>query len=168
MGRRKRFEKTGLVLLGVFCWWGLMETGSIIRPARVLAGAEVSVLSTRSREETCPRPALINGTLWEWNLYRGTDGGWWITPLTGRWTSLPTLFYGFGGKDLIEKVNRRALRLLQARPGEADWWRLIREEGITHIYSRSGAEALLPESLLTCPGLKMEYHRGQVYVFKID
>ena len=48
-----------------------------------------------------------------------------------------------------------------------NWWRLIREEGITHIYSHSGAEALAPESLLTCPGLKIEYQHGQVYIFKI-
>jgi hypothetical protein len=121
------------------------------------------------REKTSPQARfLINGTPWEWNLYRGTDGGWWITPLTGRWTSLPTLFYGFGARDLIEEVNARVRKTLASRPGEADWWRLIREAGITHIYSRAGAEALPPESLLTCPGLKMEYHRGQVYVFKID
>jgi len=68
---------------------------------------------------------------------------------------------------LIEEVNRRAVKTLQTRPGEPDWWRLIREEGITHIYSHSGAEALPPESLLTCPGLKMEYRHGQVYIFKI-
>ncbi|HSO73130.1 MAG TPA: hypothetical protein VLR91_10875, partial [Thermodesulfobacteriota bacterium] len=89
-------------------------------------------------------------------------------PLTGRWTSLPPLIYGFGEKELIEEVNRRAAETLQTRLGEANWWRLIREAGITHIYTRSGAEALPPESLLTCPGLKMEYSQGQVYIFKLS
>ena len=167
-GRRKWSGKIGLVMLVFFCWWALMETATIIRPVTVFAGPE-DLLALRWIKEKTPPDArfLINGTHWEWNLYRGTDGGWWITPLTGRWTSLPTLFYGFGEKELIEEVNRRAVKTLQTRPGEPNWWRLIREEGITHIYSHSGAEALPPESLLTCPGLKMEYRHGQVYIFKI-
>ncbi|NJO05360.1 MAG: hypothetical protein HC876_07460, partial [Chloroflexaceae bacterium] len=32
---------------------------------------------------------LINTTGWFSHVDRGTDGGWWITPLTGRSTSLP-------------------------------------------------------------------------------
>ena len=110
---RKRLGKIGWVVLGSLCWWGLMETATIIRPVTVLAGPEDLRALRWIKEKTPPQARfLINGTHWEWNLYRGTDGGWWITPLTGRWTSLPTLFYGFGGKDLIEEVNRRVLRTL--------------------------------------------------------
>jgi hypothetical protein len=168
-GKRKGTEKIGLMILGLFCLWGLVETATIIRPVTVFAGADDLRAIHWVKEKTPPESRfLINVTPWEWNLYRGTDGGWWITPLTGRWTSLPTLFYGFGEEELIEEVNRRAVKTLQTRPGEPNWWRLIREEGITHIYSHSGAEALPPESLLTCPGLKMEYRHGQVYIFKIS
>jgi len=168
-GKGKVAEKSGLMILGLFCLWGLVETAVIIRPVTVLAGTDDLQAIRWIKEKTPPEGRfLINVTPWEWNLYRGTDGGWWITPLTGRWTSLPPLFYGFGEKKLIEEVNRRAVETLQTRPGEPNWWRLIREEGITHIYTHSGAEALSPESLLTCPGLKMEYRHGQVYIFKIN
>jgi len=168
-GKGKGAEKIGLMILGLFCLWGLVETAKIIRPVTVFAGTDDLQAIRWIKEKTPPEGRfLINVTPWEWNLYRGTDGGWWITPLTGRWTSLPTLFYGFGEKEWIEEVNRRAVKTLQTRPGEPDWWRLIREEGITHIYSHSGAEALPPEILLTCPGLKMEYRHGQVYIFKIN
>ncbi len=145
----KGAKRIGLMILGLFCLWGLLETAMIIRPVTVLAEAN-DLQAIRWIKEKTPSEGrfLINVTPWEWNLYRGTDGGWWITPLTGRWTSLPPLLYGFGEKELIEEVNRRAVLTLQARPGEPNWWRLIREEGITYIYSHSGAEALPPESLL--------------------
>lgn len=167
-GKGKRVKKIGLMILGLFCLWGLVETAMIIRPVTVFAGRDDLRALRWIKEKTPPESRfLINVTPWEWNLYRGTDGGWWITPLTGRWTSLPPLLYGFGEKELIEEVNRRAVETLQTSPGEFNWWRLIREEGITHIYSHSGSETLSPESLLICPGLKMEYHDGQVYIFKI-
>jgi hypothetical protein len=169
LGKEKGAEKIGLLILGLFCLWGLLETAAIIRPVTVFAGADDLRAIRWVKEKTPPEGRfLINVTPWEWNLYRGMDGGWWITPLTGRWTSLPPLIYGFGEKGLIEEVNRRAAETLQTRPGEANWWRLIREEGITHIYTHSGAEALPPESLLRCPGLKLEYRQGQVYIFKIS
>ncbi len=167
-GKGKKAEKIGLLILGLFCLWGLVETASIIRPDTIFAGRDDLRAIRWIKEKTPPESRFLIGvTPWEWNLYRGTDGGWWITPLTGRWTSLPPLIYGFGKKELIEEVNRRAAETLQIGPGEPGWWRMIREEGITHIYSHSGAETLTPESLLTCPGLKMEYHDGQVYIFKI-
>jgi hypothetical protein len=167
-GKGNWAKKIGLMILGLFCLWGLEETAMIIRPVTVLAGRDDLRAIRWIKEKTSPESRfLINVTPWEWNLYRGTDGGWWITPLTGRWTSLPPLFYGFGEKKLIEEVNLRAAETLKTRPGDPGWWRLIREEGITHIYSRSGAETLPPETLLTCPGLKMEYHEGRVYIFKI-
>ncbi len=167
-GKGKGAEKIGLMILLLFCLWGLVETAVIIRPVTVFAGADDHRAIRWIKEKTPPESRfLINATPWEWTLYRGTDGGWWITPLTGRWTSLPPLFYGFGEKKLIQEVNRRAAITRQARPGESDWWRLIREEGITHIYTHSGAEALPPEPLLSLPGLKMEYRQGGVYIFKI-
>ena len=168
-GMKQTAGFVGLVILGFFCSWGLRETATIIRPVTVIAGAEDLRAIHWIKENTPPAARfLINPTPWEWGLYRGADGGWWITPLSGRWTSLPPLFYAFGGKALIAEVNRRAAKTLQTRPGEADWRRLIREEGITHIYSRAGAEALPPESLLTCPDLQLTYQRGAVYVFKIN
>jgi hypothetical protein len=168
-GRGNKGKKFGLIILGSFCLWGLVETAVIIRPITILAGMD-DLRAVRWVKEKTPLESrfLIDVTPWEWDLYRGTDGGWWITPLTGRWTSLPSLFYTFGEKELVEEVNRRAVRTLQTRPGEPSWWRFLREEGITHIYSHLGAEALPPESLLSCPGLKMEYHQGQVYIFKIN
>jgi hypothetical protein len=167
-GKGQGAEKIGLMILVLFCLWGLVETAVIIRPVTVFAGADDHRTIRWIKENTPPESRfLVNVTPWEWTLYRGTDGGWWITPLTGRWTSLPPLFYGFGEKELIQEVNRRAAITLQARPGEPDWWRLIREEGITHIYTHSGAEALPPEPLLSLPGLKMEYRQGEVYIFKI-
>ena len=106
------------MILGLFCLWGLVETATIIRPVTVFAGADDLRAIHWIKERTPPEGRfLINVTPWEWNLYRGTDGGWWITPLTGRWTSLPPLIYGFGEKEVIEEVNRRAVRTLayQAR-----------------------------------------------------
>ena len=167
-GKRKGKERIGLTILALFCLWGLVETATIIRPLTVFAGADDLRAIHWVKEKTPPESRfLINVTAWQWDLYRGTDGGWWITPLTGRWTSLPPLIYGFGEKEVIEEVNRRAVKTLDTRPGEAPWWRLIREEGITHIYTHSGAEALAPESLQACPGLEIAYQQGPVYIFKI-
>jgi len=95
-GKGKGAEKIGLMILGLFCLWGLVETAKIIRPVTVFAGRDDLQAIRWIKEKTPPEGRfLINVTPWEWNLYRGTDGGWWITPLTGRWTSLPSSFLRF-------------------------------------------------------------------------
>ena len=161
-------ERIGLTLLLALVIWGLQETRCIVKPETVLAGSDDRRALAWIAENT-PAPArfLVRPTPWEWGLYRGLDGGCWITPLTGRWSSLPPVLYGFGSRELIRQINQRAEKTLPLQDCGSAFWELTRDLGITHIYTREGEGPLPPETLAGCPGLELAHRAGRVYLFKI-
>lgn len=161
-------DTIALTLLLALLLWGLRETRSIVKPETILAGPE-DRQAIRWIAANTPAQArfLIRPVPWEWGFYRGRDGGYWITPLSGRWTSLPPIFYGFGGRPLINRINERARQTLELEGCGPDFWDLVRRWGITHVYTREDAGPLAPGTLAACPGLEPVYQRGGVYLFKI-
>lgn len=156
------------LLLFILLIWGIKETRDIIKPETILAGWD-DLQAIRWIDRNTPASArfLINAAPWEWGRYRGVDGGGWILPLTGRWVSLPPVFYGFGSPDFIDAINRLAAETLKMDRCGASFRDLVRRQGITHVYSRRGAGPISPEFLEGCPELERVYRGGPVYVFKI-
>jgi hypothetical protein len=161
-------ETLALTLLLALLIWGLKETRFIIKPETILAGAD-DRQAIRWIEEHTPAGArfLIRPVPWEWGLYRGLDGGYWITSLTGRWTSLPPIFYGFGSRELINTINQRAKQTLEVDGCGPALGELTRSLAITYVYTREGDGPLSPRTLAGCPGLEPAYQGGRVYLFKI-
>ena len=160
--------KVALCLFLALVIWGIRETRWIIKPETVLADVDDRRAIHWIQDHT-PETArfLINGTPWEWGIYRGVDGGWWITPLTGRWSSLPPIYYGFGGREMVDRIKARAERTSRLEGCGVEFWDLVRELGITHVYTRSGQGHLSPDWLKGCRGVELEYQQGPVQVFKI-
>jgi hypothetical protein len=161
-------ETLALTLLLALLIWGLKETRFIIKPETILAGAD-DRQALRWIEAHTPAGArfLIRPVPWEWGLYRGLDGGYWITSLTGRWTSLPPIFYGYGTREMIHTINQRAKQTLEAEGCGPAFWELTRNLAITYVYTREGDGPLSPRALAGCPGLEPAYQGGRVYLFKI-
>lgn len=165
---RSHPETLALTLLLALLIWGLKETRFIIKPETILAGAD-DRQALRWIEEHTPAGArfLIRPVPWEWRLYRGLDGGYWITSLTGRWTSLPPIFYGFSSRETKNAINQRAKQTLEVDGCGPAFWELSRGLAITHVYTREGDGPLAPQTLAGCPGLELIYRGGRVYLFKI-
>lgn len=158
----------GLLFLGALFCWGLWETRTIIKPETVLADrADLQALHWIEKNSAREARFLINGTPWAWGTYRGVDGGAWITPLTGRWTSLPPIFYGFGGRAYASEINRLAARVSRLTGCTTAFWDLARENGLTHIYLKYGQGSLLPEAFRSCPGLELVYARNGIFIFSL-
>ncbi|MBI5583114.1 MAG: hypothetical protein HY892_04770 [Deltaproteobacteria bacterium] len=161
-------DKIALTLLLALVIWGLQETRFIIKPETILAGPDDRQAIRWLADNTSARARfLIRAAPWQWGIYRGLDGGFWITPLTGRWSSLPPLLYGFGGPELIDQINQRVKPTLQMAGCDPAFWDLVRSQGLTHVYTREGEGALAPRTLAACPGLTLVYRQGPVYLFKL-
>lgn len=141
----------GLLLLVALVAWGLVETRRLVPANTVLADAEdvaaIDWIATHTPERAV---FLLDAEPWM-GLWRGKDGGFWITPLTGRQTVPPPVAHGWGAPLLSDLVRGQAQRLyeLQRLPAPEACWqleRLMQESGAAYYYShREWAEA--------CPGL---------------
>lgn len=170
--RRGRYNRVADGLLGatlfVLLAWGLIETRSIINPTTILATSEdMRAMEWIVKNTPSETRFFINVTPWQYGTYRGVDGGWWIPILTGRWALLPPVLYATGGRDYIYKVNALAEQASQIHGCSPQFWQLIQQVSITHIYIVEGRGSLQPDSLQNCIFVESVYSRGKTFIYQV-
>jgi len=112
---------------------------------------------------------LINPFAWGYGIFAGNDGGFWITPFTGRKTLPPPVLYGMGeitedGKKIPE-ISRQVIDY-RNRPLELHAYLLDR--GIHYIYIGARGGALSPRNLRYSPFFEMLYAKEGAWLFKLN
>ena len=110
---------------------------------------------------------FINTAPWGFGLYRGVDGGAWITPYTGRWSIVPTNFYPFGddlafiehARDIAKRANESQTCL--------ELGQLIPEFQLQYAYIKDSASPLSAQTLQECGFLQKIYSGDQVSLWKL-
>jgi hypothetical protein len=156
-----------LIALGMVIW-GIKETRDILNPVTILA-TEADLEALEWIKENTPEDArfFINVTPWQGGIYRGVDGGAWILPLTGRWSLVPTVLYGYGETTYINQVNLEATQGNSIAHCSDEFWNLIHQLGITHLYIHQTKGSLQPERLTACDQIEPIYHFKEAWVYQV-
>lgn len=136
---------TALLLLGVLVWGG-WQGRRVVNPATVFATpADRAALDWVATHTPSNARFLINSTPWFPNLDRGTDGGYWLLPYTGRSSSLPPAIYTYAAPEYVAQIHADSRLVGQYTAGqEAQLADLIARQGITHIYLGANSAPLTP------------------------
>lgn len=154
--------------LGIFLAWGLRETRNVINSATVLATrADVAALDWVRQNTPQDARFFNNGVLWIGEAYRGVDGGFWLVPYTGRFSLVPPSLYGLAGQETADQVKDWAARSGKLEGCGPDFWALVRDAGLTHLYLRQGSGALRPGDLVDCSRLRQLYSQDGVFIYEI-
>ncbi len=164
---RLRYFFAGIAF--ALCVIGIWQTRDIVNPRTVFAEADDRRAVLWAAENT-PADAvfLINTDYWQSGLYRGVDGGWWLLPLANRRTLLPPMLYSFADRTYIDQTNDLAAEVSSLQGCTEDFWTLVREQGVTHIYIKEGAGSLKPSDLDSCRGVEEIYRIGKVRIYKVS
>lgn len=157
-----------ILMMSFFLIWGMRATRDVINPATVLAGPPDLAALNWIRQNT-PQDArfFINSTPWMGQVYRGVDGGYWLEPYTGRFSFVPPALYSLAGRAVTEQVQDWAVRSEKLEGCGAEFWTLVRDAELTHLYLRRGSGALQPDALADCPRLRVLYDQEGVIVYEI-
>jgi len=136
---------TAVLLLGMLVWGG-WQGRRVVNPATILATpADRAALDWAATNTPSDARFLINSTLWFPHLDRGTDGGYWLLPYIGRFSSLPPAIYTYGTPEYVAQVHADSRLVGQFTAGqEAQLDDLIARQGLTHIYLGANAAPLTP------------------------
>jgi hypothetical protein len=158
-----------LVIFAMLVGWGLWEMRSVINSTTILA-TEADLEAIEWVDDNLPSEAriIINVTHWQYGIYRGVDGGWWITPITNRMASLPSGLYGVGKRSYVEQVNAISALVNNMVGCSQEFWDLVREGSFTHIYLTQGRGSLQPDQLENCSGVKLIYESQGVFLYRIE
>jgi hypothetical protein len=156
------------VLFAALVGWGFWGTRSVINSATVLA-TKADLEAVNWIEANVPAGArfFINVNHWQYGIYRGVDGGWWISPLTGRETLLPSGLYPMGEEDYVHGVNAVAARASQIKGCTPDFWELIQEEELSYIYINDLRGSVRSNHFTNCPNAELIYENDNIYIFRI-
>lgn len=158
-----------LVIFSALVLWGIWGTRSVVNSATVLA-TQADLEAINWIKNNLPQEArfLINDTHWQYGSYRGVDGGWWITPLSGRMTSLPNVLSAMGDGEYVNQVNQSAAKVSQIEGCTPEFWDLVGEGGLTHIYLNQSRGTILPHHFDNCSGVDLIYEANGIYIFRIE
>ena len=157
-----------LAVAGIILWWGAWGTRDILNPSTIFTtSADVAALDWVNRNTPPTARFYINSTFWQWNVYRGVDGGYWLEPYTGRASLIPPIQYAWGTAAYIQQINDWAVRSEALRGCTADFWNLVQEAGLSYVYIREGQGNLQPPALTGCSQMRLVYQQNGVFIYEI-
>ena len=110
---------------------------------------------------------LINHMEWFPFLYAGSDGGFRITPLTKRRTTLPPVLFGMGDPDDVRAIQDLARRVQANATEPAALRRLIQEAGADYVYIGARGGRLVADVFLESKDFELVYSNDRVLIFHV-
>lgn len=155
----------GLAALALSGAWGMRD---VVNPATVLATpADVAAIAWAAEHTPPDARFLINTAPWL-GTGRGADGGFWLLPLAGRWTSAPPVLFDYGPPAYVAATRARNRLVMSFQPGqEQQIYELIARERITHIYLGARPGALTLAAFPRSAGFTPVYERDGVTILKV-
>ncbi len=151
-----------LVLLGA---WKLFP---ILNPTTVLAyPADLSALSWIQSHLARDETVLINPFAWGYGLYAGSDGGYWITPLTGLKTVPPPVLYGSEPEAQRQHINDLCQQVIESGKDAKALLQIMQTENIHYVYTGVKGGPILPQVLQASGLFKVLYNQAGVWIFSI-
>jgi hypothetical protein len=156
------------VVLGALAVWGAWDLRSVVNPDTILAtSADVAAISWVNEHTPADARFLINAAPWL-SIQRGTDGGWWLLPLAGRWTSAPPILFMFGPPEGAYATIALNQTIINFRTGqEQQIYDLIAREHITYIYLGTRPGPLSPATFAGNPAFETVYEHDGVTILAV-
>jgi len=120
-------------------------------------------------ETNLPKEATlaINPFLWGYGAYAGQDGGYWISPLTGRQTLPPIVTYNLGERELVDRVNRASQAVLNDSGEAQKLYETLKANEIDYVYLGRRGGSLSPRALRESSLFVARYHQDGVWIFQL-
>ncbi|NOK62442.1 MAG: hypothetical protein GFH27_549293n176 [Chloroflexi bacterium AL-W] len=163
----------GVALVAVTIW-GIRDlqgpsSGVVNNNTIIATSADVAAIDWVAENTPSDARFLINATTWLPGADRGIDGGWWIMPLTGRWTSAPPLLYSYGTYEYAVEIQERNRAIIDFQPDQFEQLeQLIEQNNVTHIYLGRALGSLTPEAFEGRKGFTTVYTQNGITILAVD
>jgi hypothetical protein len=167
--RLPRWQLVAVLAMTVLAVLSANDLQQVINDETIIATAD-DLNAIQWIDANLPNDAVVltNASGWMWQIDRGSDGGWWILPLTGRQVTTPPVLYTHGADDWVRQIS---VQTGQIRDADGSWPALQTflqtHPAITTIYATNRGGAAKSDTLRGNPALIELYRVGDVTVFAV-
>jgi hypothetical protein len=158
-----------LILLAVFIsFLGAQKILTILNPTTILS-RQSDLLAFDWIKENLPEKETIaiNPFLWGYGIYAGSDGGYWITPLTGHPTIPPPVLYGVSSSEEVSRINQACAQIIANGKDASKLWETLQENGIRYVYMGGRGGAISPQALEESAQFRLLYQKNGSWLFEV-
>jgi hypothetical protein len=111
---------------------------------------------------------MVNPFLWGYSLYAGSDGGYWISTMTGRQTIPPPILYGLDNdSDRIKQTSELIAQSISFADDADNLAELLTRHNIDYIYLGARGGVFSPSRLMANSRFILLYQKDGVRIFQI-
>jgi hypothetical protein len=157
---------TLLILTFLVVYTGSKQLITIINPVTILSrNADLPAIDWVRDNIPENEIIVINPFLWGYGLYAGSDGGYWIAPLTGKATLPPPILYGLGSDK--EQINKKSQKVIDLSSAPIALWEYLSSNQLHYIFIGTKGGVMSPENLSSSDLFTVVYKQDGVWIFNI-
>jgi len=155
-----------IMVIGSVALIGTRQLVTIINPI-TLSSRNSDLPAIQWISENIPEneTIVINPFAWGYGLYAGSDGGYWISPLSGRPTLPPPVLYGLGNNN--KAISDLSQRIINESSDLEAFKELLLSNQLHFIYIGAKGGIISPEKLFASGLFTVLYHEDSVWLFKL-
>ena len=155
-----------IIITLLVAFLGAKQLINILNPITIISrNADIPAIEWVENNIPMNETIVINPFAWGYGLYAGSDGGYWISPLSGRSTLPPPVLYGLGPSSQQIKDQSKQVINLSANPDAL--WDFLIDNQIQYIYVGAKGGVLSPEKLSSSEHYSNIYNKDGVWIFRI-
>jgi hypothetical protein len=159
----------GLIVGGllVFGFLGMRQLMTITNPNTILVRDGDLAAMQWIREFIPPEETiLISPFSWGYGVYAGSDGGFWISPLTGRKTMPPPVLYGMGNPEQVRAISSLSRQAVEHGSSPMELNDLMQAHGLRYVFIGVRGGAFSSNALFESPLFNLVYSNHGVSLFQ--
>jgi hypothetical protein len=152
-----------IILISIVAYFGAKQLIPIINPITILSrSADLKAMQWISENIPADETVVINPFAWGYGLYAGNDGGYWISPLSGRQSLPPALIYSLSPE--VAEINSLSQQVISLAPDPAAFRRFMQSHQLDYIYLGARGGVISPQRLISSNLFTVLYHQDGVWV----
>jgi hypothetical protein len=152
-----------IIPTSAIAYTGAKQLIPIINPVTILSrNADLPAIDWIGKHVPADEVIVINPFPWGYGLYAGNDGGYWISPLSGRMTLPPPILYGLESRR--SNINEASQEVITLGNDSLGLWEYLKSQNLNYVFIGAKGGAIAPQALANSGLFTVLYHEDGVWI----
>ncbi|OGO61582.1 MAG: hypothetical protein A2029_01990, partial [Chloroflexi bacterium RBG_19FT_COMBO_47_9] len=155
-------------IIGLTAAFGARQLLPIINPITILSRqADRTALDWIHQNISSDSTFTINSFSWGFGLFAGSDGGYWISPVTGARSMPPPALYGLGNPNIVEEINLLGQLTASSETNPNELRDMMMTNNIDYVFLGRRGGPLSHTALMQSGLFDQIYNENGVWILKV-